>query len=61
MYDHGQLDGTSPEPVGRLVDADEGYGFDGEPDSIAHDAGAAGGGASAEELAMHETDAPEYR
>ena len=61
MYDHGQLDGTSPAPVGRIVDADEGYGVDVEPDSIAYDAGAAGGGASAEELAIHETDAPEYR
>jgi hypothetical protein len=44
--------------VGRLVEPDEGYGFDNERDSVAYDAGAAGGGASAEELAMHETNAP---
>ena len=61
IYDFGQLDGTSPEPVGRLVEPDEGYGYDTEPDSIAYDAGAAGGGASAEELAIHQTEAPEYR
>jgi hypothetical protein len=61
MYDDGQLDGASGRPVGRIVDADEGYGFDDETDSVASDAGAAGGGATAEELAMHETDAPEYR
>jgi hypothetical protein len=60
MYDFGQLDGTSPEPIGRLVEPDEGYGYDAEPDSVAYDAGAAGGGASAEELAVHETDAPGY-
>jgi hypothetical protein len=61
IYDFGQLDGTSPEPVGRLVEPDEGYGYDTEPDNIAYDAGAAGGGASAEELAIHHTEAPEYR
>ena len=61
LYDHGQLDGTSPEPVGRLVEPDEGYGYDAEPDNVAYDAGSAGGGASAEELAIHETDAPGYR
>jgi hypothetical protein len=61
MYDDGQLDGDSPRPVGRLVDPDEGSGFDDEPDSVAYDAGAAGGGASAEEAAMHETNAPNYR
>ena len=48
------FDGTTPDPVGRLVEPDEGYGYDAEPDSVAYDAGAAGGGASAEELAMHE-------
>jgi hypothetical protein len=58
MYDDGQLDGTSTRPVGRLVAPDEGYGFDDEADSVAYDAGAAGGGATAEELAMHETEAP---
>jgi hypothetical protein len=60
MYDDGQLDDVAGRPVGRIVDADEGYGFDQEADSVAHDAGAAGGGASAEELAMHETQAPGY-
>lgn len=60
LYDDGQLDAESPRPVGRLVDPDEGSGFDDEPDSVAYDAGAAGGGASAEELAMHETNAPKY-
>ncbi len=61
LYDHGQLDGTSPDPVGRLVEPDEGSGYDTETDSVAYDAGAAGGGASAEELAIHETAAPDYR
>jgi hypothetical protein len=60
LYDHGQLDGTSPEPVGRLVEPDEGYGSDTEPDNVAYDAGAAGGGPSAEELAVHETEQPGY-
>lgn len=61
LYDDGQLDEEAPQPVGRLVATDEGYGFDDEADSVAYDAGAAGGGASAEELAMHETNAPDYR
>ncbi|WP_067508057.1 DUF5709 domain-containing protein [Actinoplanes sp. TFC3] len=61
MYDDGQLDDAAPQPVGRLVETDEGYGYDDEPDSVAYDAGAAGGGASAEEAAMHETNAPRYR
>jgi hypothetical protein len=60
LYDDGQLDDDDPETVGRLVAPDEGYGFDDETDSVAYDAGAAGGGASAEELAMHETNAPKY-
>jgi hypothetical protein len=60
LYDDGQLDYDDPEPVGRLVAPDEGYGFDDETDSVAYDAGAAGGGASAEELAMRETNAPDY-
>jgi len=60
LYDDGQLDDDDPRPVGRLVAPDEGYGFDDEADSVAYDAGAAGGGASAEELAMHETRAPNY-
>jgi hypothetical protein len=61
MYDFGQLDGTSGAPVGRLVEPDAGFGYDTEPDNVAADAGAAGGGASAEELAIHETEAPDYR
>jgi hypothetical protein len=60
LYDDGQLDYDDPEPVGRLVAPDEGYGFDDETDSVAYDAGASGGGASAEELAMHETNPPDY-
>jgi hypothetical protein len=61
IYDFGRLDGAAPEPIGRLVEPDEGYGYDAEPDSVAYDAGAAGGGASAEELAVHEAEAPDYR
>jgi hypothetical protein len=60
LYDDGQLDGDNPEPVGRLVAPDNGSGFDDEPDSVAYDAGAAGGGATAEELAMHQTTDPDY-
>ena len=60
LYDDGQLDGDSPQPVGRLVEQDAGFGYDEEPDSVAYDAGSAGGGASAEELAIHETNAPRY-
>jgi hypothetical protein len=51
MYDTG-IDGTGR--VGRLVDPDSGGAEDTEKDAVAWDAGAAGGGASAEELAMHE-------
>jgi Family of unknown function (DUF5709) len=60
LYDDGQLDQEDPATVGRLVAPDEGYGFDDEADSVAYDAGASGGGASAEELAMHETTAPDF-
>jgi hypothetical protein len=60
LYDDGQLDAEDPDTVGRLVAPDEGYGFDDEADSVAYDAGAAGGGASAEELAMHETTPPDF-
>ena len=60
LYDDGQLDSDDPETVGRLVAPDEGYGFDNEADSVAYDAGAAGGGASAEEQALHITNAPDY-
>ncbi|GGM44897.1 hypothetical protein GCM10011608_31960 [Micromonospora sonchi] len=58
IYDHGQLGGTAEATVGRLVQPDEGTHTDQETDSIAYDAGAAGGGASAEELAIHETRPP---
>ena len=60
LYDDGQLDDVDPQPVGRLVEPDEGYGYDQETDSVAYDAGSAGGGASAEELAIHETNPPRY-
>ncbi|WP_433619200.1 DUF5709 domain-containing protein [Dactylosporangium sp. CA-139114] len=51
MYDTG-IGGEGT--VGRLVEPDEGIGPDLEKDAIAYDAGAAGGGPSAEETAMHE-------
>jgi len=57
MYDR-PLDGTTGGPVGRLVEPDQGFLSDTEADAIATDAGAAGGGASAEELAIHETRPP---
>lgn len=59
IYDHGNL-GSAPGggPVGRLVEPDEGARDDDETDSIAYDAGASGGGASAEELAVNETEPP---
>lgn len=69
VYDTDDLDlDGGGAPVGRLVDPAELDGeddpaeslFDDEGDSIADDAGAAGGGASAEELAMHETEDPPY-
>ncbi|KUL29553.1 MULTISPECIES: DUF5709 domain-containing protein [Actinoplanes] len=60
LYDDGQLDEENPGRVGRLVAPDGGSGSDDEADSVAWDAGAAGGGASAEELAIHETRAPDY-
>ncbi|MDG4823029.1 DUF5709 domain-containing protein [Asanoa sp. WMMD1127] len=69
VYDNDGLDlDTGGRPIGRLVDPaqyagedePEGALFDDEGDSIAQDAGAAGGGASAEELAMHETEEPPY-
>ncbi|WP_422771641.1 DUF5709 domain-containing protein [Plantactinospora sp. WMMC1484] len=59
IYDHGNLgDAPGGGPVGRLVESDEGARTDDETDSVAHDAGAAGGGASAEELAINETQPP---
>lgn len=59
VYDHGNLGETSGKPMGRLTEPDEGAHTDQETDSVARDAGAAGGGASAEELAIHETRPPE--
>lgn len=59
IYDHGNLDGTTDTTIGRLIEPDEGARTDDEATSIARDAGAAGGGASAEELAVHETQPPE--
>jgi hypothetical protein len=50
MYDTGVGGGDT---VGRLVEPDEGLTADTERDAVATDAGAAGGGATAEELAMH--------
>ena len=61
MYDDGQLDDDAPGTVGRLVEPDEGGLSDDEGDSVAYDAGSAGGGASAEELAIHETNPPNYQ
>jgi hypothetical protein len=69
LYDTDGLEvGGGGVPIGRLVDPaqfagedePEGALFDDEGDSIADDAGAAGGGATAEELAMHETEDPPY-
>jgi hypothetical protein len=58
MYDRPGLIADGGRPVGRLVDPDEGGLFDDEKDMVGYDAGAAGGGASAEELAMHEVEEP---
>lgn len=57
LYDHGRL-GAASRPVGRIVQPDEGAHTDQETDSVAYDAGAAGGGPSAEELAVNETQPP---
>jgi hypothetical protein len=45
---------------GRLVAPDEGSQPDREGEAVAFDAGVDGGGAAAEEAAMHETDEPPY-
>jgi len=44
--------------AGRLVSEDAGFGEDEEPDAVAWDAGIDGGGASAEEAAIHVVDDP---
>lgn len=53
-YERLGADPQTGAQVGRLVEPDRGSGIDAERDSIARDEGAAGGGAGAEELAMHE-------
>lgn len=54
MYDRPGLGEGTGQPVGRLVELDEGGLTDQERDSVAYDAGPDGGGASAEERAIHE-------
>lgn len=54
LYDRPDTAPATGAPVGRLVEPDEGAHTDDEKDAIARDEGSAGGGASAEELAMHE-------
>jgi uncharacterized protein DUF5709 len=50
----GLLLGDGPDPrAGRLVAEDEGAHPDEEPDLVARDTGVDGGGATAEEAAMH--------
>jgi hypothetical protein len=52
--------GWDREPrSGRLVEDDRGFGDDDEADLVAYDAGIDGGGASAEEAAMHVVDDPD--
>ncbi|GAA5199340.1 hypothetical protein GCM10023322_74760 [Rugosimonospora acidiphila] len=52
--------GDEEEPrAGRLVAPDEGFGLDDEPDAVGYDAGISGGGASAEEAAIHLVDDPD--
>ncbi|MET7752194.1 DUF5709 domain-containing protein [Micromonospora sp. NPDC005367] len=51
--------GYEQEPrAGRLVEYDEGFRDDEEPDSVAWDAGIDAGAASAEEAAIHVVDDP---
>jgi hypothetical protein len=55
-------DGRVPLPrAGRLVAEDEGAHGDDDADLFAADAGIDGGGASAEEAAVHLTDEPDFR
>lgn len=54
LYDRPDVVPGAGEPVGRLVEPDEGAHSDEESTAVAWDAGAAGGGASAEEAAMHD-------
>jgi hypothetical protein len=46
--------------AGRIVESDEGAHTDAEKDAIAYDVGIDGGGASAEEAAMHVIDPDRY-
>ena len=52
-----EFDGPDPRS-GRLVEEDEGAHADLEKDMVARDAGISGGGASAEEAAVHIVDEP---
>jgi hypothetical protein len=54
MYDRPGLDPVAEGRIGRIVQPDEGGYNDKETDQIGYDAGAAGGGAGAEEAAMHQ-------
>jgi uncharacterized protein DUF5709 len=58
LYDRPDIGPATGAPVGRLVEPDEGAHPDDEKDAVARDEGSAGGGASAEELAMHEVTEP---
>jgi hypothetical protein len=58
MYDRPGEVPDAGGSVGRLVEPDEGVHEDTEKDAVAWDAGAAGGGATAEELAIHEVREP---
>lgn len=52
MYEREEV--PTGRAVGRLVEPDEGGIEDTDPEAFGYDAGVAGGGASAEEAAMHE-------
>jgi hypothetical protein len=58
LYDRPDAVPDLGRPVGRLVEPDEGAHPDREADAVAWDAGAAGGGPTAEELAIHEVEEP---
>jgi hypothetical protein len=53
-YERTGTDAVTDGRVGRLVQPDQGGREDTEAEEIAVDAGSSGGGASAEELALHE-------
>lgn len=58
LYDRPDAVPDLGPPIGRLVEPDEGVYPDREADAVARDAGAAGGGPTAEELAIHEVEEP---